>query len=167
MDTAIAWSPSRRRRVGWHRRPDRAVGYELGAGLSQRYMARRPLRRGHGHRGQPVSPFDVRLSDITVLQPDLAYFDREGVRLISTQRADGAPTIAIEILSPATEEFDRGPKRMLYARHGVPEMWIVDADESTIEVHDLRAGRISRAGDTLTTSFLPGLQILVSDISRI
>ena len=43
----------------------------------------------------------------------------------------------IEILSPGTEIRDRGYKLTLYARHGVTEYWIVEADLQTLEVFTL------------------------------
>ena len=39
----------------------------------------------------------------------------------------------IEILSPATAQLDRGRKRQLYARHGVPYCWLVDPEAWALE----------------------------------
>jgi Uma2 family endonuclease len=43
------------------------------------------------------------------------------------------------VLSPSTEAADRGRKLQLFARYGVPEYWIADADAEVIEVHRLEA----------------------------
>jgi hypothetical protein len=40
--------------------------------------------------------------------------------------------LAVEILSPSSEDGDRGPKRRLYQRH-VPEYWIVDLEAALVE----------------------------------
>jgi Putative restriction endonuclease len=36
---------------------------------------------------------------------------------------EGAPTLAVEIVSPSTDRLDRGAKLQLYARHGIPHYW--------------------------------------------
>jgi Uma2 family endonuclease len=41
--------------------------------------------------------------------------------------------LAVEVLSPSTIRTDRGEKRDLYQRKGVPEYWIVDVDSRAIE----------------------------------
>src|SRR5262249_40441442 len=53
---------------------------------------------------------------------------------------EGAPTLAVEALSPSTARIDRTRKRALYARYGVPNLWFVDIDEQVIEAQVLRAG---------------------------
>jgi Uma2 family endonuclease len=53
---------------------------------------------------------------------------------------EGPPTLAIEIFSPSTALADRTRKRALYARHGVPYLWLVDPDARDVEAHVLRAG---------------------------
>jgi hypothetical protein len=70
----------------------------------------------------------------------------------------------VEILSPATAEKDRVFKRRLYAKYGVPEYWIVDPEEETIEVLTLGERGYERAGlyhknETLESPLLPGLRI--------
>jgi Uma2 family endonuclease len=47
------------------------------------------------------------------------------------------PDLVVEILSPATEERDRGIKLQLYCRYGVRECWLVDPRERTVEVRAL------------------------------
>lgn len=66
--------------------------------------------------------------------------------------------------------YDRGVKLPLYARHGVPEVWIVDIAGRVVEVH--RApGREGYAesttqapGAALEPALLRGLRIAVTDI---
>jgi Uma2 family endonuclease len=52
-------------------------------------------------------------------------------------RICGAPTLAIEVLSPSTATGDRGPKFQLYARYGVPYYWIADTDARVLEGFEL------------------------------
>jgi Uma2 family endonuclease len=89
-------------------------------------------------RGQVLlSPLDCIMSDITVVQPDLVYVDETRRRLLSERALEGAPTLAVEILSPWSRHIDRGVKMRLYARHGVEWYWIVDGDGLTIDAHRL------------------------------
>lgn len=76
---------------------------------------------------------------VTVVQPDIIYLDEERARLLSERALEGAPTLAIEIVIPSTDDVDRHTKRTLYARHDVPWHWIVDPATRTIEVYRLEA----------------------------
>jgi Uma2 family endonuclease len=84
-----------------------------------------------------VSPIDVILTATNVLVPDLVYLDGSRLERISGRGIEGAPTLAIEVLSPTTAATDRGIKRQLAARYGVPHYWIVDADARVIETYHL------------------------------
>lgn len=55
-------------------------------------------------------------------------------------RVEGAPDLAIEVLSPSSAQRDRGEKLRLYAESGVPEYWLVDPEASTLEFLVLREG---------------------------
>jgi Uma2 family endonuclease len=91
-------------------------------------------------RGQVLlSPLDCIMSDITVVQPDLVYIDETRRRLLSERALEGAPTLAVEILSPWSHHIDRRVKMRLYARHGVEWYWIVDGDALTIDTYRLEA----------------------------
>jgi len=50
------------------------------------------------------------------------------------------PDLAVEVLSPSTKRIDRGRKSELLARHRVPEYWLVDPDQQTLEVRLERDG---------------------------
>ena len=84
-----------------------------------------------------LSPIDVILAEITVLEPDLVYVDRERLTRVSDRGIERAPTLVIEVLSPSTAATDRGIKFQLCARYGVPYYWIVDADARIIESYRL------------------------------
>ena len=42
-----------------------------------------------------------------------------------------------EILSPSTARVDRAIKRPIYAREGIPFLWLIDPDARTLEVYQL------------------------------
>jgi Uma2 family endonuclease len=100
--------------------------------------------KARGHGLVLYAPLDVILSDrpgeTTVLQPDIVFLDSERLGLISGRAIEGPPTLAVEILSPSTAAIDRGRKRELYARYGVPYYWLVDFDARDIEASILRSG---------------------------
>ena len=89
-------------------------------------------------------PFDVILSDLNVFQPDLAFFSRERRNVLTDKGAEGAPDLVVEILSASTARLDIDQKRVVYARTGVSELWIVDPDHFEIQVLDLRFDPIRR-----------------------
>jgi Uma2 family endonuclease len=72
------------------------------------------------------------------VQPDLVFVAKERDHIIDEGWIRGAPDLVVEILSPSTEERDRGVKLRLYRRHGVPEYWIVDPEAGLVEVWDIR-----------------------------
>jgi Uma2 family endonuclease len=78
------------------------------------------------------APVDVILGRTTVLQPDLLFVERGRLGMISERGIEGPPQLVVEILSPSTEETDRGPKQHLYARYGVRYYWIADPVARTL-----------------------------------
>jgi len=111
-----------------------------------------------------VAPFDVVLSDYDVVQPDLLFVSNERAYIITEANIQGAPDLVVEILSPATAQYDRGYKRTLYSRSGVLEYWLVDPDAETVEVLTASAQGLVhhatyRRGDILTSPLLAGLAI--------
>ena len=77
-----------------------------------------------------------------VVVPDLAGWKRE--RLIGREEGawfDEVPDWICEILSPATEIYDRGDKRKIYADHGVDFLWLLDPRIRNLEVF----GRVEKS----------------------
>jgi len=113
-----------------------------------------------------IAPFDVHLSEYDVLCPDLCFFSGERLHLLSDRGAEGAPDLAIEVLSPSTARRDRKVKREIYARHGVKELWLVHTDAETIEVFDFSKSQDEPVAvlengthPSITTVLLPGLEL--------
>ena len=84
-----------------------------------------------------LSPIDVILADVTVVEPDLVYLETARLGRVSDRAIEGPPTLAIEVLSPSTAAADRGVKLQLSAKYGVPHYWIVDPDARLIETYRL------------------------------
>ncbi len=62
----------------------------------------------------------------TVLKPDVWWVRTERLSELGSARHDTVPDLAVEIRSPGTWRYDVGPKRALYERRGVGELWLVD-----------------------------------------
>lgn len=54
----------------------------------------------------------------------------------------GAPDLVVEVLSPGTAKYDRGPKKKVYERCGVREYWIVDPLNRSVEQYLLQDGAL-------------------------
>lgn len=78
------------------------------------------------------STADLRPEPTTVVEPDL-FVLREPITAKTRLDVPGCAVLIAEVLSPSTAKRDRGIKRMLYQRVGVPEYWIVDLDARLIE----------------------------------
>ena len=101
----------------------------------------------NGGRGRVFSsPIDVELSDSDIIQPDLVVVLSNHEEIITRSRIIGAPDLVVEVLSTSTHSRDRGVKKDLYERCGVPELWIVDPTARLVEQHPLRDGRYENAG---------------------
>jgi Uma2 family endonuclease len=66
--------------------------------------------------------------------------------------------------------YDRGVKIPLYARAGIPEVWLVNLPQDLIEVYTAPVGgvyqqvRQARRGESLAVPGLPGVALAVEDV---
>lgn len=116
-----------------------------------------------------AAPFDVVLSDIAVVQPDLLFVSDERAHILTEENVQGAPDLVVEILSPSTAERDQTFKRSLYAKHGVKEYWLVDTDEKTVSVllrdpQGFATAGVCGQGQTVTSPTLAGFIINPDEI---
>jgi Uma2 family endonuclease len=73
--------------------------------------------------------------DADVLVPDIAGWRRERMPEIpDVPWFDLAPDWVCEVVSPSTEQLDRGPKLEIYHRAGVSHVWLVEPLARRIEV---------------------------------
>jgi len=107
------------------------------------------------------SPFAVRLSKDTEIQPDLVVICDP--KKLTNRGCNGAPDLVIEILSPSTARHDRYTKFMLYMKAGVPEYWIVDPTDNAITAYRLTENgyhtTVFTNTDTATINALPGFEM--------
>jgi Uma2 family endonuclease len=125
--------------------------------------------RGHVRAGRLgrvfLAPVDCILENITVVQPDLVFVETARLAIVSERGIEGAPTLAVEVISPSSTVIDRRTKPQLYARYAVPYYWIVDPPARAIEAHELVQGDYRVAGTLSgsTTASLPPFPELILD----
>jgi Uma2 family endonuclease len=123
----------------------------------------------HGLGEVVGSPVDVYLSRHDVVQPDVLFVSNARKDRVTELGVEGAPDLAIEVLSPSTRELDLGAKKGLYARHGAIEMWVVDLEDETLAVYELardadRPARTIARPEAVTSPLFPGLALPLARI---
>jgi Uma2 family endonuclease len=120
-----------------------------------------------GQRGVVAVQNPVQLDDLSEPQPDFAVLKpREDYYRRATPRPNEVLLI-IEV-ADSSLAYDRNVKRSLYARHGIPEFWIVNLAAGEIEVcrapEGERYASVSRVGreGVLEPVLLPGVAIPVA-----
>lgn len=74
-----------------------------------------------------------------VIVPDLAAWCHSRLPAPpDTAWIEVAPDWVCEVLSPSTERYDRGDKRLIYAEAGVPHVWHIDPVLRMLEAYELR-----------------------------
>lgn len=117
-----------------------------------------------------IAPVDVHLPSGCIVKPDVCFVRTEHLD-IATDCIRGVPDLAVEVVSPFGEAYDRITKRALYARNGISTYWIADPAERSIETLTLRAGAYQPAGwfegdAVLATPLFPGIRLPLPDVFR-
>lgn len=101
-----------------------------------------PAGSGPGPGGWVILPEPELRFGRDVLVPDLAAWRRERMpRMPNVATFELSPDWVCEIASPSTERLDRTKKMVVYARVGVPHLWIIKPTEHTLENYRLIDGR--------------------------
>jgi len=116
------------------------------------------------------APYDVVFSEIDVVQPDIVFISAARLHLITTKNLQGAPDLAIEILSDSNRKYDEMIKKNRYELFGVSEYWIVDPDLEIVKIYRRGAEGFERLADigpevgTLTSPLLPGFSLDLREV---
>jgi Uma2 family endonuclease len=114
----------------------------------------------------------IQFTDHTILEPDLIVFKRSALVRSSANFCyfeRGNPLLLAVEVAVSSLRYDRGLKACLYARYGVPEFWVIDANERIIWIHRGPVGdswsSVVEHGpnDVLTTPTLPGFSVRLAD----
>jgi Uma2 family endonuclease len=117
-----------------------------------------------------LAPTDVVFGERTAVRPDLLFIRKDRLSIVTELNVQGAPDLAIEVLSPSNAAFDRETKLQVYARAGVRELWYFDPETRTAEILDLGpdgryvlAAKLS-GNSRITSTVLPGLSLPLGDL---
>lgn len=131
-------------------------------------MLTRLLVRAVGDRGIVSVGNPVRLTRHSEPQPDFAILKpRDDYRTTLPRPED--TMLAVEVANTSLD-YDRKVKLALYARSGIPEVWIVNLAAVEVEVYRSPVAdgytSVTRAGrsDSLTIEAIPGVRIPVAEV---
>ncbi len=111
----------------------------------------------------------LQLGDYSAPQPDFTLLERRE-DFYATRRAQAFDTLLMIEVSDSTLKYDTGRKMALYARHEVPELWVVDIPNARMHRFRRPAGEgylersILEAPDSLAIERLPGVTVDLSTI---
>jgi Uma2 family endonuclease len=102
-------------------------------------------------------------------EPDICFFGLAKSALIDPDTLRfPVPDLIVEVLSPFTEQRDRGVMFADYASHGVGEYWVVDPVAQTVELYRLQADTYPAAqaqtDGVLCSQVIPGFEVSVRSI---
>jgi Uma2 family endonuclease len=155
--------------------------YDGGAALANLEQLILDFVRDTKLRGRFTHETDFILSSKRIVKPDSVFMTRQDE--LRQKRANAKlpkpkliygrlllpPTLCIESISLGHETHDRETKRGWYAEFGVPNYWLLDAHQRTLEFLVLKGSsyRVDQAGqfkDVLKPSLFRGLVIRLADI---
>lgn len=111
----------------------------------------------------------VHLNDFSRPQPDVALLKLRDDFYVQAHPTPGDILLIVEV-ADTTASSDRSVKVPLYARAGIPVVWLVDLQRDLIETYAQPANgayqevREARRGDTLTLESLPLFKLGVNEI---
>lgn len=118
-----------------------------------------------------TAPIDVVLAATDIVQPDLVFVATDHLDRLAEANLQGAPDLAVEILSESTRGRDEVTKRHLYAQHGVPEYWVIDPVTESVKVYRLKDGDYRQATELfaeydarLTSPLFPQFSLPLADL---
>jgi Uma2 family endonuclease len=110
-----------------------------------------------------------RLNESSFLESDFVFYDS---RVKVPQLAPANTLLAVEI-SDSSLTYDMGRKAKLYARHGIPALWVIDVNALVIHVFGQPAAdgyastRIVKPDEILAPSFAPELALKLAELTLI
>jgi len=118
-----------------------------------------------------AAPVDIVLSEFDVVEPDIVYISKARAAVMTERNVQGAPDLAVEVLSETTEKTDRTIKLKLYGRFGVQEYWIIEPYGPSLEIYRRGPGGLDlaatlTAADSLTSPLFPGFSLPVARLTE-
>jgi Uma2 family endonuclease len=112
----------------------------------------------------------VPLGNFSMPEPDLMLL-KPRVDAYRSRYPDSTELLLLVEVSDSSLAFDQGVKRALYARHGIPEYWVVDIPHARLHryLEPTRDGWYGQRttfapGDTVAPQALPAVQVAVGPL---
>jgi Uma2 family endonuclease len=111
----------------------------------------------------------IRLDDYSEPEPDVVLLKRREDFYSQSHPAADDVLLIIEVADTSVE-YDRGVKLPLYAGAGVPEVWIANLPEDSVEAYSEPANgvyqkvRIVRRGESLSSESVPNLVLNAGEV---
>jgi Uma2 family endonuclease len=114
--------------------------------------------------GTVTVEMDFRLGEATVRNPDIAYVTLEHLRTIELDRSpvDGAPALAVEVVSPSNLAQDMLKKVGQYLQAGTQLVWVVYPALRLVEIHTADGVRQIKEPASLTEEKLFGARFSIT-----
>jgi Uma2 family endonuclease len=139
--------------------PSRAARHNL----IRQNIARELIRFVKSNRlGIVLEEMDFKLAPDTVRNPDVAFVITKHLKKIDLDRSpiDGAPALAIEVISPSNTAQDTVKKTYQYLSAGCSAVWIVYPPLRLVEIHSAAGVRQVREPEALKEeTLLPGFSL--------
>jgi Uma2 family endonuclease len=121
-----------------------------------------------GHVCGAETGFRIARTPDTVRAPDVAFIrrERQGATPSSDGFFEGAPDLAVEVLSPGDTVFEVDEKTADWLRAGCSTVWVVNGRRRTVAVH-AQGGPVRSLGDAEILDggeVLPGFTLPVARI---
>lgn len=109
-------------------------------------------------QGMVLHDLDTTLDTFNVRRPDILFFSKSRLHLVTAKKLEGPPDLAVEIVSPSSATVDRVDKFEQYRAAGVACYWILDPKARSLEAFELQRGSYVLLGegrDNQIVSFAP------------
>jgi len=111
------------------------------------------------------------MKNLNCRAPDISFVCKERLRGLNRREAkffQGAPDLAVEILSPSNSRREVDERLNDYFSSGTQLAWVIDPDRELIEIcHSLAQRRLLGPGGSLNgEDLLPGFQYAVADLFK-
>ncbi len=143
------------------------IGDAASALQGELFLALREWQQRVGDEGVLRQDVFVAFAHDEHLAPDICWWSAGRRPPVVQGEIDVVPDLVVEVLSPSTRANDLGPKRAVYLRAGVRELWLADPGQRTLTRVPADPGRSVDgavqetliASDTLTSRLLPGFTL--------
>jgi Uma2 family endonuclease len=111
----------------------------------------------------------VRLNDFSEPQPDVSLLLTRADFYAGGHPGPDDVVLVVEVAGTSAD-YDRGVKVALYARSGIPEVWLVDLREDRIEIYarpsggEYQSARRAARGESVSSDAAAGMTFAVEDI---